>query len=178
MHILFADLKKKSKTLFEKTKRVTKFDDDLKKIVDEMTEKMYEYDAIGLAHNQVGGSFSIFVIDNAMIESKKEEDVIVCVNPKIKKVSKETIETEEGCLSVPGVRYEIRRSKSVAISAQDVTGKKFTIEGTRLLARALCHEVGHLNGELYIDTLPNKKRKSLLRRSCDFAAKARSQQYA
>jgi len=101
---------------------------------------------VGLAAPQVGISLRIAVI------GLPDEEPIVLVNPEIVKRSGERV-LEEGCLSIPGYRGEIKRSVSVIVKARDRSGKETRIKGTELLAQVLEHELDHLNGVLYIDHL-------------------------
>jgi len=111
-----------------------------------MLETMPAVCGVGLAAPQVGISLRLAVI------GLPEEDPIVLVNPEIVKRSGERI-VDEGCLSVPGYRGEIKRSVSVTVKALDRHGKQVRFKGTDLFAQALEHELDHLNGVLYIDHL-------------------------
>jgi peptide deformylase len=143
------------------TKPVEKFDDDLKKLVDDMFESMYAAQGVGLAAPQIGVSLRLAVID--VTNGKNPEGRIVCANPQILHAEGEQRE-EEGCLSVPGFRGHVARPLFVTVSAQDATGKEFEMRGEGLLARAFCHEIDHLDGTLFITHLSILKRDLIKRK--------------
>lgn len=132
--------------LLRKAKRVSNLDGSVQKLIDDMLETMPAACGVGLAAPQVGISLRIAVI------GLPDEEPIVLVNPEIVKRSGERV-VEEGCLSIPGYRGEIKRSVSVIVKARDRSGKETRIKGTDLLAQVLEHELDHLNGVLYIDHL-------------------------
>ena len=140
--------------LRRKAKRVSRVDESLNKLIDDMIETMCHASGAGLAAPQVGVSLKIAVI------GMPDEEVIVLVNPEIVKKSGERT-VIEGCLSVPGYRGEIKRAEQVTVKAFDRNGKAFRIKADELLAEALEHEIDHLNGVLYIDLLesPDKLEK-------------------
>jgi len=142
------------------TKPVEKFDEELKKLVDDMFESMYAAQGVGLAAPQIGVSLRIAVIDVTV--GKNPEAKIVCANPEIVHAEGEQRE-EEGCLSVPGFRGNVARPQYVTVRAQDVTGTEFEMRGEGLLARAFCHEIDHLKGVLFLTHLSMLKR-DLIRR--------------
>jgi peptide deformylase len=124
------------------------FDENLGHFIDEMTETMLAEDGVGLAANQVGEAVRVVVIDT----TGGEQPPIVLVNPRITKTSGETEESDEGCLSLPGITLPVKRPSEVSVSALDRDGKSFQIDHAGgLLARALQHEIDHLNGILFID---------------------------
>jgi peptide deformylase len=134
---------------------VTKFDDELKLLTEDMFETMYAAQGVGLAAPQIGLSLHLAVID--VTSGKNPEAKLVLANPSITHTEGEQRE-EEGCLSVPGFRGHVLRPKFVTLRAQNLTGEVFELRGEGLLARAMCHETDHLNGILFIQHL------SLLRR--------------
>src|SRR5438128_1993301 len=139
---------------------VTEFDDELKKLVEDMFESMYAAKGVGLAAPQIGIGKRIAVIDTTTGEDPGEK--LVLINPEI--VGKDGSQTgEEGCLSIPTFRETVTRAKKVTIRAFDVTGKPFEKTGEDLLARAFLHETDHLNGTLYISHISPLKR-DLIRR--------------
>jgi peptide deformylase len=140
-HILTAD----EPILREKTKRVTDFDASLHRLLDDLLETMRDAPGIGLAANQVGVPLQVAVIE---IEGKITE----LVNPKIVRRAGTTVDWE-GCLSIPGFVAEVERSSKVTVQARDRHGREFRVKGDELFARALQHEIDHLNGILYIDYL-------------------------
>jgi peptide deformylase len=147
---------------------VTKFDDALAKLVDDMFESMYAAHGVGLAAPQVGISERIAVID---VTFKEDPDAkIVLVNPEI--VHEEgRITSNEGCLSLPEFREKVTRPRRVTARAQNLKGETFEVTGEELLARALLHETDHLNGKLYISHISALKR-DLIKRKIRKLAKA------
>src|ERR1700722_3023904 len=143
------------------TEPVTAFDDDLRRLLDDMFESMYAAHGIGLAAPQIGISKRITVIDLSF--QKNPEEKIVLINPEIiHKQGKQS--EEEGCLSLPEIREKVSRAEKVRVRAQDVTGKWFEIDGEELLARAFQHEIDHLDGVLFIFRVSALKRDLLLRK--------------
>jgi len=140
---------------------VTVFDADLKKLVDEMFDSMYAAQGIGLAAPQIAISKRIAIVDISF--QKKPEEKIVLINPEILDRTGKQVE-EEGCLSLPEIREKVSRAEWVKVKAQDVTGKWIEVEGEELLARALQHEIDHLDGILFIDHLSRLKRDLVLRK--------------
>ena len=131
--------------LRERTKRVSSFDASLHRLLDDMLETMRDAPGVGLAANQIGVPLQVAVIevDNRITE---------LVNPQVVKGSGEQLDWE-GCLSIPGYVAEVTRHEKVTVKARDRHGKEFRIKGTELFSRALQHEIDHLNGVLYIDSL-------------------------
>lgn len=140
---------------------VTAFDAKLKQLVEEMFESMYAAQGIGLAAPQIGLSQRLTVIDCSF--KKDPEQKVVLINPEIVERKGKQFE-EEGCLSLPEIREKVSRAAWVKVKAQDVTGKWFEMEGTELLARAMQHEIDHLDGVLFIDRLSRLKRDLLVRK--------------
>jgi peptide deformylase len=140
---------------------VTEFDDELKKLVDDMFESMYEAKGIGLAAPQVGISKRLTVIDLSFKE--RATDRIVLINPEIIFREGKQYE-EEGCLSLPEIREKVTRAAKVRVRAQDVKGKWFELEGEELLARAFQHEIDHLDGILFFRRVSALKRDLILRK--------------
>ncbi|MCX7695564.1 MAG: peptide deformylase [Caloramator sp.] len=127
------------------SKPVVKFDDRLKILVEDMIDTMYEADGVGLAAPQVGILKRVIVIDVG-------NGPKAYINPEIIYEEGEQID-DEGCLSVPNRRGQVRRPYKVKVKAQDINGNEFIEEGEELLARAFCHEIDHLNGVLFIDKI-------------------------
>jgi peptide deformylase len=140
---------------------VTEFDDDLKKLVEDMFESMYEAKGVGLAAPQIGISKRLAVIDVTFKENPREK--LVLANPEI--IHTEGKQTQsEGCLSIPDFRENVTRANKVTIRAQDVNGKWYEKTGEELLARAFLHETDHLNGKLYLSHLSALKRDLIKRK--------------
>ncbi|GKV07729.1 hypothetical protein SLEP1_g19463 [Rubroshorea leprosula] len=125
-----------------RNKRIETFDDNLKKLVDEMIEVMYKTDGYGLSAPQVGVNVQLMVFNPAGEEDEGQE--IVLVNPKVNKYSKKTRLFEEGCLSFPGIYADVERPESLKIDAQDINGARFTVDMSGLTARIFQHEFDHL----------------------------------
>ncbi len=149
------------KVLKEKAEKVETFDGELRDIVESMFETMYKRGGVGLAANQVGILKRIVVID---IHSGKElqgREKLVLINPEIIHLEGEEVK-EEGCLSLPGLYRKVKRAAFVKVRAQNVEGEEFEVEGEELLARALQHEIDHLDGIVFIDRLPPISRRLAL----------------
>ena len=140
---------------------VTVFDADLRKLVDDMFASMSDAQGIGLAAPQIGISKRLTVIDLSF--QKNPEDKIVLINPEGVAAKGKQVE-EEGCLSLPEIRDRVERAAEVKVRAQDVDGNPFEVDGTELLARALLHEIDHLDGILFIFRLSRLKRDLQLRK--------------
>ncbi len=140
---------------------ITSFDDELKKLADDMFESMYAARGVGLAAPQIGISKRIAVVDVTFKEDPGAK--LVLINPVI--VSKEGRQrNSEGCLSIPEFREDVTRARTVTIRAQDLSGKFFEHTGEELLARAFLHETDHLNGKLYISHISALKRDLVKRK--------------
>lgn len=134
--------------LKKKSRPVEVIDDKIKELVQDMIETMHKYDGVGLAAVQVGVLKRIVVIDLY----EEGQPVYVLINPEIKKQSgAQTV--EEGCLSFPNKFAKIERPEEVTVVAQDENGKKVKITAKGLFAQAICHEVDHLNGEVFVDKI-------------------------
>lgn len=141
--------------------QVEKFDEELKRLTQDMFESMYAVQGVGLAAPQVGIGLRLAVID--VSSGKNPEAKLVLVNPEIIHTEGEQRE-EEGCLSLPGERAPVIRPQFVTIRAQDLTGKTYEMRSEGLLARAFCHETDHLNGILFLHHLSLLKRDLIKRR--------------
>jgi len=140
---------------------ITTFDDELRKLVDDMFESMYAAHGVGLAAPQIGISKRIAVIDVTFKEDPNAK--IVLVNPEIVHTEGKLTSTE-GCLSLPEFRENVTRPRKVTARGQDVNGKTIEVTGEELLARALVHETDHLNGKLYISHISALKRDMIKRK--------------
>ena len=147
--------------LARKGAAVTSFDESLATLVHEMFESMYAAQGIGLAAPQIAISQRIAVVDLSF--NKEVKDRIALINPEIVEMKGKQIE-EEGCLSLPDIREKVQRAAYVKVRAQDATGAWFEVEGEELLARALQHEIDHLDGVLFIDRLSRLKRELVMRK--------------
>ncbi|MCI8963879.1 MAG: peptide deformylase [Eubacterium sp.] len=132
--------------LYKKAKEVKEITEKTRELIDDMLETMYEADGVGLAAPQVGVLKRIAVID----VTAEQDSPIVLVNPVIIHTEGEQ-RGSEGCLSVPGKAGIVTRPNVVRVRAFDESMQEFEIEGEELLARALIHEIEHLDGQLYVD---------------------------
>jgi peptide deformylase len=144
--------------LRKKAQPVTVFDQRLKSFVAEMKETMLTEDGVGLAAPQVGRSIRCAIID----PSKERNQLFVLINPQVTYKSEETIVHEEGCLSFPDLHVDITRHASVSVKAFDENGREYVIENAvELFARAIQHEIDHLDGLFIIDHISLLQRKLL-----------------
>lgn len=130
--------------LTKRCKEVTEMTPRVRELIEDMLETMYEANGVGLAAPQVGVLKRVVVIDVT------GEDPHIFINPRIVESSGEQT-GQEGCLSVPGKSGQVTRPNYVKVAALDVNMKPFELEGTELLARAICHELDHLDGHLYVE---------------------------
>ena len=130
--------------LTKKCKAVTEMTPRIKELIEDMLETMYEANGVGLAAPQVGVLKRIVVIDTT------GDDPHILINPRIVESSGEQT-GQEGCLSVPGKSGQVTRPNYVKAVALDVNMNEFELEGTELLARAICHELDQLDGHLYVE---------------------------
>ena len=145
--------------LREKALPVQEITDVERKLAEDMLATMYASPiGVGLAAPQVGVLKRLIVID--LNREEPEGAPLVLFNPKIQSLVGETIE-EEGCLSFPGITADVKRAAKAVVTAQGIDGEPIWIEGEDLLARALQHEIDHLNGILFIDHLSGLKRQLL-----------------
>lgn len=135
-------------------------DDELRRLMDDMLETMYEADGLGLAAPQVGRSIRVVVVD---VHAKDQpRSPLRLVNPEIVERSEETAVNEEGCLSVPEQYAEVRRAKRVKARYLDENGEAREIEADGMLGVCLQHEIDHLQGTLFVDHLSMLKRNMIL----------------
>lgn len=132
--------------LYKKSKEVKEVTEKTKELVSDLLETMYAADGVGLAAPQVGILKRIAVID----VTEEQNSPIVLINPVILHTEGEQ-RGSEGCLSVPGKAGIVTRPNLVRVRATGLDGKEYEVEGEELLARALIHEIEHLDGELYVD---------------------------
>ena len=138
-------------------KEVLVIDDEIKALVSNLLETMYEGNGIGLSATQVNIHKRILVVD---ITDEKDSPLVL-INPKIKVLNKEEKIYSEGCLSVPGFFEEVSRPSEINITALNIEGERFTIMATDLLAVAVQHEMDHLDGKIFVDFLSNLKRQRI-----------------
>lgn len=134
---------------------VTDFDKELRTLVADLTETMLDAPGAGLAAPQIGVGLRVFTWH-------VEGEVGHLVNPVLT-LSDEEQDGEEGCLSFPGMRYDVTRAYGVVARGQDMYGEPLTVEGSLMLARAIQHETDHLDGILFIDRLDQEQRRDAMR---------------
>ncbi|MFI7603378.1 peptide deformylase [Actinoplanes sp. NPDC049681] len=145
---------------------VTVFDDDLQQLIADMFASMAAAEGVGLAANQIGVDARVFVVDCP--DETGTNVVAHVVNPILDLPHDRGLDVDsEGCLSVPGVRADVGRPATASVTGVDMHGNPVRIDGTGLLARCLQHETDHLDGILYVDRLPTKKRKKMLTESAE-----------
>ncbi len=147
--------------LHEPAAEVGELTPDIQRLIDDMIETMYAAPGIGLAAPQVGVSLRIFVIDLSV--GRNAADLMVFINPRFLELEGMQLE-EEGCLSVPGFNATVARPMRAVISGLDRDGQERTVEGKDLLARALQHEMDHLDGKLFLDRVRGIKRDMIVKK--------------
>jgi peptide deformylase len=150
-----------AKGLQTKAAPVAQIDDEVQRLIDDMIETMYAAPGIGVAAPQVGVPLRVCVID--LSAGKRGGDVIALVNPEFVERTGMQLE-DEGCLSIPGFTATVARPQRAVVRALDRHGVSRVVEGTGLLARALQHEIDHLDGTLFVDRLRGIKRDLILRK--------------
>ena len=144
------------------SKPVGKIDEDVRRLVDDMFETMYEAPGIGLAAIQVGVPKRIITMDVAKKDEPKDPQVFI--NPEVLWTSEERATYEEGCLSIPEYYEEVERPAQVKVGFLDRNGARREIEANGLLATCLQHEIDHLNGVLFIDHISKLKRDRITKK--------------
>ena len=134
----------------------TEYDESLKLLVSDMFETMYHEKGIGLSAIQINVITRVITID----VSKERNEQLVLINPNITE-KKDPIFFDEGCLSVPGFYEKVERYNYITLEANDVNGKKFSLDASELLAVCIQHEIDHLDGKLFVDYLSDMKRSKI-----------------
>ena len=145
-----------SELLRQKAEKIEKIDDDIINLSRQMLEILKRDNGVGLAGPQIGIMKRIFVV------SVQGDEERIFINPSILETSHNTSKFEEGCLSIPGIYANVIRSQSIKLQAWNEKGRPFTIETTGLLARVILHEYDHLEGVLFLDRLPEGKKKKFI----------------
>ena len=154
-----------SPTLRQRCNEVEKVNDDVRSVVQHLTDTVAHHNGAGLAAPQIGYLLRIFVICYAR-EVEADGSPVICpakvfINPEITYYSEEESIYPEGCLSIPGLHEDVVRSKKITVKAMDLNGKEFEETVTDWRARVILHELDHLEGVLYIDRLPKSLRERL-----------------
>jgi len=160
--------------LRRKSKPIARIDKRLRRIVGEMFELMYAGNGIGLAANQVGLPYRVFVA-NVTGDPEQREQEWVFINPEIVR-RRGSVEAEEGCLSFPELFAPVRRSAEIIVEAFDLNGSEFEMRLDDLAARVVQHETDHLDGILFIDRMAESVRRELAPQLADFENYFRRQQ--
>jgi peptide deformylase len=140
---------------------VADFDIDLRRFVKDLFETMYYTNGVGLSSPQVGVNKRILVIDTSGGNDRSKQ--VVLINPVIVQESGEQ-KGQEGCLSFPGLFADVKRPNVVKVKAQDLDGKEIEVEGKELLARAMHHEIDHLDGILFIERMKKSDRDNIVKK--------------
>lgn len=154
--------------------RVTAYDDALRRLLDDMVASMRAADGVGLAANQIGVGWDVFVYDCPYDDEDPGDPqdppnhgAGYVVNPVLVRTWGEELAWGEGCLSVPGILWETPRPACAAVKGFDADGRPVRVEGSGQLGRCLQHETGHLRGQVYLDVLPRRQRGRALRAFLD-----------
>jgi len=150
--------------LKEKSNKVEKIDDNLKKFIDDMFETMYENNGVGLAAVQVGKLLRIVTIDVEQDKKANKKKPLVFINPEIIWRSSEKEIMEEGCLSVPEQRERVLRNLEIEVKYNDINMNENKIKADGALAHCLQHEIDHTNGIVFIDYLSKLKRDIIIKK--------------
>lgn len=145
------------KFLAQPTAPVTEVTDELREIIENMADTMYKAPGIGLAANQVGIGLRFLIADPSGDPEKRE--FMVFINPEIVSMTGDVVSEEEGCLSVPDFRADVKRAEKVVVNYLDLDMKPQALETDGMLAIILQHEIDHLNGILFIDRLSALKKQ-------------------
>ncbi len=160
--------------LREKCVSIEAFDEDLQRLVSDMSDTMYAANGAGLAAIQVGAPLRLFIVDPEVAGKSLDDPVMVFINPELVWISDEAQTGDEGCLSFPGIFVPVKRGMRARVRALDLEGKPFEIEGEELFSRALQHESDHLIGRLLIDLVGPVKREIIKRKMKKEALEAES----
>jgi peptide deformylase len=150
------------KFLRQPTRAVAAFDEDLQTLIDDMIETMYNEPGVGLAAIQVGSDKSVLVYDVTQTEGERRAEALV--NPKIVLREGSLLSENEGCLSVPDFRADVKRNAHVRVEGLDRHGQPVNIDAEGFLAIVLQHEIDHLHGILFIDRISSLKREMYKRK--------------
>ena len=140
---------------------VVDFDDELKRLVKDMFDTMYAFRGVGLAAPQIGLSKRMFVMDCSVGSDPKQR--IAMINPEVTMVEGEQ-NGDEGCLSFPGIYFQVKRNLRAIVKAQNVNGEWFELDGMELTARCMLHETDHCDGIVFLDKASSLKRELVKRK--------------
>jgi peptide deformylase len=151
-----------NKFLQQPTKPVNDIDETIQKLIADMAETMYAAPGVGLAAIQVGSDRQVLVYDEKPTQNNRNYGVII--NPEVIETGGQIVSENEGCLSVPDLRSDVKRAARIVVEGVDQDGKPLRIEADGFLAIVLQHEIDHLNGTLFIDRISSLKRELYKRR--------------
>ncbi|WP_245623295.1 peptide deformylase [Spirillospora albida] len=140
---------------------VRAFDASLERLIDDMFTTMYAENGAGLAGNQIGVALRVFVYDCEDDDGRRHVGHVI--NPVLTEADGELLVASEGCLSVPGLRFDTPRHARAVVEGVDARNRPVRVEGTGYFARCLQHECGHLDGRVYIDVLSGETRREAMR---------------
>jgi peptide deformylase len=160
--------------LREEADEVVVFGGDLRALVRDMFETMYHEEGIGLAAPQIGISTRVIVVDLRR-EDHPDDEPLALVNPRVVWASSETAKQTEGCLSIPTLEEIVERPAKIRVEALDPDGERVELHADDLLARALQHEIDHLDGVLFLDRVSALKRRMLLKKWKKLEAEAEAE---
>ena len=149
--------------LTNKSEPLSNIDDNTRKLIEDMIDTMYAFSGVGLAAIQVGIPKKIIIYDHLTQHNKRNFQVLI--NPQIIEHNGTQISEKEGCLSLPELRADIKRFKTISVKGLNIEGKPITIDAEGLLAIILQHEIEHLNGILLVDKISALKRNIYKRKS-------------
>jgi peptide deformylase len=150
--------------LRQPTREVAAVDDELRGLVADMVETMYAKNGAGLAAIQLGVPVKLFIVEASVAGGDENDHPIVFINPKIEWLSDERENSDEGCLSFPGIYVPVKRALRARVRAVGLDGQEFVAEGEGLYARAMQHENDHLDNRLLIDFVGPVKRQMIKRK--------------
>jgi peptide deformylase len=145
--------------LLRPTRRVERVDDEVRELVRDLVDTMYDAPGIGLAANQIGVPSRVCVID---LSGDGSDTLHVLINPVVRDPDGRQVD-DEGCLSFPDITLEIERANRVTVDAMDLDGQPFTLEAEGLLARAILHECEHLDGQTFLRNVSSLRRELVKR---------------
>lgn len=146
--------------LLRPTRPVETVDDDIRRLVHDMADTMYAAPGIGLAANQIGVDLRVFIVD--LTAGEEDGQLRVFINPRVM-LADGTQTGEEGCLSFPDVTLDVERADRITVEALDVDGARFEISADGLMARAMLHEIEHLDGQVFLRNISSLKREIVKR---------------
>jgi peptide deformylase len=156
--------------LRQTTKTVTKVTDEIRELVADLAETMFDENGAGIAAIQIGAPEKIFLIEGSVAGGEDDSPPMVFINPEVIWTSDEAETKEEGCLSFPGIYVPIKRAIKARVRAMGMDGKLFEVDGEGLFARAMQHEGDHLNGKLMVDFVGPLKKQMITRKMKKLAA--------